>query len=198
MTWNNRGARWGALLVALLAALLTGACGSPAATPDQRGAAPGAAADAVAARPRPAWVELPSIQAKSTLIPLGLNPDKTVEVPPVDQPLQAGWYENSPPPGQIGPSVVLGHIDGHHEKGIFWRLREVKAGDKVLVGRQDGRTLTFVVSKVDQVAKSAFPTDAVYGDTADPELRLITCGGVFDHGTGNYRDNIIVYAKLAS
>ncbi|QWF83031.1 class F sortase [Amycolatopsis sp. CA-230715] len=184
--------RW---LVALLAILLLGGCGSEVTAP-----APEApvAANAGATTSLPDWVEVPSIAAKSSLVPLGLNPDKTVEVPPVDKPLQAGWYENSPPPGQAGPAVVLGHIDGNHQKGIFWRLRDVKAGDKVFVGTKDGKKLGFTVSKVDQVAKSAFPTDAVYGDTADPELRLITCGGVFDHETGNYRDNIIVYAKLAS
>ncbi|GAA1991812.1 class F sortase [Amycolatopsis minnesotensis] len=189
--------RWAALLAALVATLLLGGCGSDAPAPAAAPEAP-AAANAGETKSLPDWVEVPSIEAKSSLVPLGLNPDKTVEVPPVDKPLQAGWYENSPPPGQAGPAVVLGHIDGNHQKGIFWRLREVKAGDEVRVGTKDGKTLRFTVSKVDQVAKDAFPTDAVYGDTADPELRLITCGGVFDHDTGNYRDNIIAYAKLAS
>jgi hypothetical protein len=36
----------------------------------------------------------------------------------------------------------------------------------------------------------------VYGNTADPELRLITCGGKYDAANKNYLDNVIVYAKL--
>ncbi|MDQ4130605.1 MAG: class F sortase, partial [Actinomycetota bacterium] len=47
----------------------------------------------------------------------------------------------------------------------------------------------------ERVAKEAFPTARVYGNTPGPELRLITCGGVFDSTSGHYRDNVIVYAK---
>lgn len=193
------GRRWAALLSALVATMSLAACGSdPVAAPPPPAPTTQAAVNAGLARSVPTWVDVPSIAAHSTLVQLGLNADKTVQVPPVDEPLQAGWYNNSPTPGEVGPAVVLGHIDGDHKEGIFWRLHEVKAGDKVSIGRQDGSTLTFTVTKVDQVAKSDFPKDAVYGDTSDPELRLITCGGAFDASSHNYLDNIIVYAKLAS
>jgi LPXTG-site transpeptidase (sortase) family protein len=187
------------LLLALLMGSFLAGCGTssssaPKAAP--RTSAP--PANAGLARSIPAWVDIPAIAAKSSLVELGLNPDKSVQVPPVSQPLQAGWYEYSPTPGQTGPSVILGHIDGDHQEGIFWRLHEVKPGDQITVGRQDGRTLTFVVSKVDEVSKSAFPTSAVYGNTANPELRLITCGGAFDAATRNYLDNVIVYATLST
>jgi hypothetical protein len=33
-------------------------------------------------------------------------------------------------------------------------------------------------------------------DTADPELRLITCGGAFDSRSGHYQDNVVAYARL--
>ncbi|KAA2263492.1 class F sortase [Solihabitans fulvus] len=149
-------------------------------------------------RVQPAGVEVPRIGAKSTLVPLGLNADKTVQVPPVEQQMQAGWYTGGPNPGEVGPSVILGHVDGAGKPGIFNRLHEVKAGDEVLVTRTDGKVLRFVVSRTEQVAKSGFPSDAVYGDTTKPELRLITCGGSFDGAAHSYRDNIIVYAALAS
>ena len=54
------------------------------------------------------------------------------------------------------------------------------------------------VTKVDKVSKSAFPTEAVYGPTSDPELRLLTCGGAFDQAAHSYVDNVIVYAKLVT
>lgn len=190
--------RWAALLLALVATLSLVGCGAdtaaaPAAPPPP---ATTPAAPAGLAKSIPTWLDVPSISVHSTLVQLGLNPDKTVQVPPVDQPLQAGWYQHSPTPGQVGPAVLLGHIDGNHQKGIFWRLHDVKKGDKVQVGRQDGSTLTFTVTKVNQIAKSSFPTDAVYGNTTDPELRLITCGGAFDAAAHSYLDNIIVYATL--
>jgi LPXTG-site transpeptidase (sortase) family protein len=147
-------------------------------------------------RSRPTWVDIPAIAARSSLVQLGLNRDRSVQVPPVSEPLQAGWYEYGPTPGEIGPAVILGHIDGDHQEGIFWRLHEMKRGDKVRIGRQDGRIITFTVRKVDEVAKTAFPSKAVYGDTSNPQLRLITCGGAFDAATRNYLDNIIVYATM--
>lgn len=72
----------------------------------------------------------------------------------------------------------------------------MKVGDQVHVDRADGGKLTFTVAKVDQIAKKEFPTEAVYGNTNEPELRLITCGGKYDAASRNYLDNVIVYAKL--
>jgi sortase (surface protein transpeptidase) len=131
----------------------------------------------------------------SSLVGLGLNADGTVEVPPVTAPMQAGWFAGGPRPGEPGPAVILGHVNGGGHAGIFARLHELKAGDEVLIGRSDGGSARFVVRRVDQVAKNEFPTDAVYGDTAGPELRLITCGGTFDRAAHSYRDNVIVYAS---
>jgi LPXTG-site transpeptidase (sortase) family protein len=192
--------QWATLVVALAAGLALAGCGTDTAAAPPPAPAPAtataAAADAGLARSIPTSLDVPSIAVHSSLVQLGLNADKTVQVPPVDQPLQAGWYKNSPTPGQVGPAVLLGHIDGNHQEGVFWRLHDVKKGDKVQVGRQDGSTLTFTVTKVNQIAKSSFPTDAVYGNTTDPELRLITCGGAFDAAAHSYLDNIIVYATL--
>jgi hypothetical protein len=58
--------------------------------------------------------------------------------------------------------------------------------------------VTFIASWIERHDKDAFPTDAVYGDTPDPQLRLITCGGDFDRRERSYLDNIIVYAEPAT
>ena len=144
----------------------------------------------------PTELSVPRIGAKSSLIPLGLNPDETVEVPPVEKPTQAGWYKHARTPGESGPAVLLGHVDGNKQPGIFFRLKELAAGDEVEVSRKDGTTAKFRVRKTEQIAKDSFPTEAVYGETDQPELRLITCGGSFDQAAHSYRDNIIVYATL--
>ncbi|MGP4016964.1 class F sortase [Saccharopolyspora sp. 5N708] len=144
----------------------------------------------------PTWIEIPRIGARSSLVPLGLNPDRTVAVPPVQQPMQAGWYQYSPTPGSVGPAVVLGHVNGAGQDGIFARLRELRAGDEIRIGRQDGQVARFVVRRMAQEPKTGFPADEVYGDTAGPELRLITCGGSFDHTAHSYRDNIIAFAAF--
>jgi sortase (surface protein transpeptidase) len=198
-----------ALVVAFLAALvvlalaLGGGAEPPAAQPpparpvavNPAGEQP---ADAVAALPKsdPVSIDIPKIGARSSLVPLGVNADNTIQVPPVTTPLQAGWYTYAPTPGEVGPAVVLGHVDGNHQKGIFYRLKELAAGDRVSIARADGTTALFEVTKVHQVPKQEFEKEGVYDDTAGPELRLITCGGVFDRSAHNYVDNIVVYAQL--
>ena len=144
----------------------------------------------------PTELRIPKIGAKSSLIPLGLNPDETVEVPPVEQPMQAGWYKHARTPGESGPAVLLGHVDGNKEPGIFFRLKELSKGDEVEVSRKDGTTARFRVHRTEQIAKNSFPVEAVYGETTEAELRLITCGGSYDQSARSYRDNIIVYATL--
>jgi len=147
-------------------------------------------------RSLPVSLRIPAIDVQSTVVQLGTNPDHTIQVPPLDQVMQAGWYKNSPTPGEMGPAVIVGHVDSHVQEGVFFRLHELKAGDQILVSRQDGSTATFVVTKTVEDPKSQFPTDQVYGDTTDSELRLITCGGQFDKTTKSYLSNIIVFATL--
>lgn len=164
------------------------------------GRAPSPAQAAVPALPasEPVTLRVEAINATSSLIPLGLGADGTVEVPPLNQPLQAGWYRYGPTPGELGPAVVLGHVNAHGEHGIFARLSELGPGEDISIDRADGRTAVFTVTRVEQIPKTAFPTAAVYGDTTAPELRLITCGGQLDRERHSYRDNIIVYAALTA
>jgi LPXTG-site transpeptidase (sortase) family protein len=134
----------------------------------------------------------------SELVSLGLNPDGTLAVPTGPDYDKAAWYNGSPTPGSLGPSVLEGHVDSAaNGPSVFYRLGEVKAGDSIEVDSLDGTTSTFTVSRVEVYPKDAFPTMEVYGDTERPELRLITCGGDFDPATGHYRDNTVVYAELA-
>ncbi|MBW3639805.1 MAG: sortase [Actinobacteria bacterium] len=100
-------------------------------------------------------------------------------------------------PGDVGAAVFAGHIDLNGRQGVFSRLSTMRPGQEIDTVRPDGTPVRFVVTRVEQHPKNAFPTDAVYGPTDSPELRLITCGGSFDRGRGSYRDNIVVFARLA-
>ena len=121
--------------------------------------------------------------------------DNSIALP--TKPDRAGWFKGGPRPGQPGPAVVIGHVDMDHGPAVFFRLREMKPGEAVYVDRADGSTQQFTVTAVRQVAKSDFPTDDVYAPDLQPSLRLITCGGQFDHQAHNYLDNVIVFASPA-
>ena len=145
--------------------------------------------------PLPTRVKVPEIQVDSDLIYTNLKSDGTLETPSVHEPKQASWYSGSPRPGDVGPAIVLGHVDGDRQQGVFYRLRELKVGSQITIEREDRSTVSFTVYKVIHADKDDFPTNLVYGDTAGSEIRLITCGGVFNRAKRSYEDNIIVFGK---
>ncbi|MFB7473824.1 class F sortase [Kitasatospora sp. NPDC056184] len=181
------------------------ASAAPAATPAATGtAAPAvpAATGAAAAAPspfaasKPTRLLVPAAGVDAPVTGLGLNADGTVEVPTVERAGEAGWYRNGPTPGETGPAVLIGHYDTARGPAVFRGLPKLRPGDLIQVRREDGSTVDFKVRELVQAAKDAFPTAVVYGDTAAPELRLITCGGRIG-ADGHWTDNIIVLADLA-
>jgi sortase (surface protein transpeptidase) len=140
----------------------------------------------------PVRLSIPAIGVDTPLLRLGLQRNGEVEAPQSWQ--EAGWYTGSARPGQAGPAVILGHVDSTSGPAVFYRLAFLRPGDAVRVTRADGTVAAFRVSGRQQVAKSQFPTDLVYGPTLEPSLRLVTCGGTFDRTSGHYRDNVIVSA----
>ncbi|MFC1420520.1 class F sortase [Streptacidiphilus cavernicola] len=156
-------------------------------------------APAPLARSVPVRLEIPGIGVDTPVIRLGLAADGTVQVPPIAAHAPAGWYQGSPTPGQTGPSVILAHVTvGQYGDGVFLHLSRMKPGDRVVARLSDGASAVFTVYRVRTVAKSAFPTAEVYGNTARPELRLITCGGPRGSDGTGYLDNVVVFAALTS
>jgi sortase (surface protein transpeptidase) len=156
-----------------------------------------ALADVVASAPpphRPERVYIGSIGVDATIIDLGLNPDRTLEVP--EDIRLTGWWTGRSVPGEEGPSIVVGHVDSAAAgPGVFWRLRELDIGDVIHIERSDGSISEFRVIETELVLKDEFPTEKVYGSTEGSQLRLITCGGSFDQSTRSYLGNVIVYAE---
>ncbi|QDY80934.1 class F sortase [Streptomyces qinzhouensis] len=143
----------------------------------------------------PVHVSIPAIKVSSELLRLGLNSDRTVEVPTPEQGMTAGWYTGGAAPGEKGAAVIIGHNDTKYGPAVFKNLKKLGKGAKVTVRDARGKNLTFTVTATETVRKTAFPTQRVYGPTDTPELRLVTCDGEFD-AAGHPVDNLIVYAKL--
>ncbi|KUN76734.1 peptidase C60 sortase A and B [Streptomyces bungoensis] len=192
-----------AFVTAATASLLAG-CGprphpaasaAPSAGPPTPGRAPAGAVRALA-RSVPVRLAIPAIGVDTPVLRLGLAADGSVQVPPVTDHDRAGWYRHSPTPGQVGPSVILGHVTvGAYGDGVFRHLDRLRRGDGIAVRLENGASAGFTVTTVRTVAKAHFPTEAVYGDVDRPELRLITCGG--PRTGGGYPDNVIVFAALS-
>lgn len=147
--------------------------------------------------PLPVSVSIPAIDVQSELITVGLNSDGSLEVPPPGPDYdKAAWFKGSPRPGDVGPATIEGHVDSaRNGPSVFYKLGNLVAGDLVDVTRKGGSVTTFVVYEMHAFPKDGFPTLKVYGNTAGPELRLITCGGPFDTTTGRYVNNTVVFAR---
>jgi sortase (surface protein transpeptidase) len=196
--------RWAALALLVLALAACGEASSP------RPAAPAPVPTPSAHRPTsttvttalargaapPVRIRIPAIGVSAAVVRLGLNRDGTLQVP--EDFGVTGWFTGGPAPGETGPAVIAGHIDSRRGPAVFYRLHALRPGDRVAVERADGTTVQFAVEGSAQYPKRAFPTEAVFGPSPDPLLRLITCGGAFDRSTRHYRDNVVVTARLAS
>jgi hypothetical protein len=155
----------------------------------------------VPALPRslPVRVDIPAIGVHSQLLRLGLNPDGTIQVPSLTTAAdEAAWYEYSATPGEIGTSVIEGHVDSYLGPAVFFRLGALKPGDDVDITLANGETAIFRVTGVREYLKDEFPDGLIYGDTHYAALRLITCGGAFDTATGHYLSSTVVFASLMS
>lgn len=141
----------------------------------------------------PVSVAIPAIGVESPLVRLGLNRDRSMEVP--EDFSRAGWYVHAPRPGEVGPAVIAGHVSSSAGPGVFAELAELSPGDRVAVTRADGQRVSFTVDRVEQHPKGQLAEAGVYDDTDGPELRLITCGGEFDRQARSHRENVVVFAS---
>lgn len=195
------------LFALLVGALLLGGCSAP----DASSPPPAPAASATPRlEPAPAAVSIPKLGARSDLLVLGLNGDGSLQTPPVETPMAAGWYAGADinadgdetKPGQRGSAVIAAHVDGvvdgqQGQPGLFFRLHELAPGDEVLVDQAGGGQLRFLVQSVERLPKAEFPGERVYRAADLRRLNLVTCGGVFDRAAGHYVDNLVVFTTLA-
>ncbi len=171
-----------------------GSIGPPRSGHDRRPTSP--VAEQVLPRSKPVALDIPVIGVHSSLLSLGLNADGTVQVPSGTTYDEAGWYRYSPTPGSAGPAVILGHVSGAGSASVFFKLGDLRPGNRVMVTRRDGSVAVFEIKGIRHFPKDRFPTQLVYGNTNHAALRLITCGGSFNFSTGHFVDNIIAFASL--
>jgi LPXTG-site transpeptidase (sortase) family protein len=142
----------------------------------------------------PVRIVIPAIGVSSPVVAVGVNPDRTVQVPSNFH--EAGWFAPGTKPGAQGAALIVGHVDSYKGPGVFFHLPALRRGDRFRLRLRDGSTLRYVVTSTRQVSKSRFPWRLVDRKTARSTLRLVTCGGRFDTATGHYLDNYIVFAWL--
>jgi hypothetical protein len=200
-TWLTRLMGWGGTVLVVGGMVLVGVVlGSQIHAPRP---APGAAGTVGTARTMsvrrsmPLSVIIPAIGVRSPLLRLGRNHDGSMAVPSLDTSAQlAAWYRYSVTPGQLGASVIEGHVDSYTGPGVFFRLGALVPGDHIYVKLADGMTVNFRVTGVRLYLKSEYPAGLIYRASGYSALRVVTCGGQFDPATGHYLGSVVVFAVL--
>ncbi|MGC5038830.1 MULTISPECIES: class F sortase [unclassified Streptomyces] len=205
---------WVAAALLLTAHLVSGRAGSPdaggpphappataSAAPDAHAAPaarPSAASEAAPRLPRsePVRLLIPKIAVDAPFTDLAIGRSGQLDPPPPDDTNLVGWYAKGHSPGETGTAIIAGHVDTTTAPAVFARLGELKKGDRFHVRRADGSRATFVVDHKESFRKDAFPSERVYGDTPDAQVRLITCAGSYDRQARDYTENLVVFAHL--
>jgi Sortase domain len=211
--WRRAAGAIGALLIAGGAAVIAMAAAAqrhaPQPSPAQYGmTGPAPAVPALAAQgplmtpSAPVSIAIPDIGVHSKVFDVGVNPNGTIQVPPLgNSPLtnEAAWYRYSSAPGALGTSIIEGHVDSAASgPSVFYRLGALTIGQRIYINRHDKTIAVFRITAVRQYPKGQFPTSTVYGNARYAALRLITCGGQFDNTAHHYLSNTVVFAALAS
>lgn len=169
----------------------------PVYSPEQMGDPYASSTTAYLGESIPIRLRIPAIAIDAPFAdPLGLAQNGEVEVPNGYE--EVGWYKHGPTPGELGPAVVLGHVDSVAGPAVFYSLGQLSLGDEIEIEREDGSIAVFEVTALERYAQDDFPTELVYGNIDHAGLRLVTCTGVFDRGVRRYSHNLVVYAALKS
>ncbi|KIS29320.1 peptidase C60 [Arthrobacter sp. SPG23] len=148
-----------------------------------------------AAVPVPASLTVAGTSIDMTVVPVGVSPDKAMEIPEAFD--QAGWYRFGPAPGAAaGTAVIAGHVDTTSERAPFSQLKTLGAGASVQVGRLGAPALNYRVVSVELMAKDSFDGDSLFRRSGPHELKVVTCGGRWLQERMDYSDNVIVTAVL--
>jgi sortase (surface protein transpeptidase) len=184
------------------------AAGAPAApgpaVADER---PGTAGPSPSAKPAPppdplprspaTRLRVPSLGIDAPIVAVKVGAGQQLETPPLDKPKLVGWYQDGASPGEAGTAIAVGHRDTRTGAAVFAALAQVRPGRTIEARRLDGRTAVYTVDRVRVFDKARFPDKEVYGPSKRPELRVLTCGGLFSRRTG-YTSNVVVFAHLSA
>lgn len=146
----------------------------------------------------PRFITIEKLGVKSRIVPVGVTAENVVEAP--QSIFDSGWYSGSSKPGQTGATFIDGHVSGYSSSGVFGRISQLSAGDKIKVEMGNGKIYSYTVKSKETVPLKKVDMDkalSVPGGFASG-LNLMTCGGDFDASTSSYKGRTIIYTVLDS
>lgn len=98
--------------------------------------------------------------------------------------------------GEPGNAVISGHVDHLTGPAVFYDLKKLSPGDRVIVANRAGTELTFLVTSVETFKTEEAPLQRIFGATDSKHLNLITCTGRFNRKTQEHERRLVVFTEL--
>ncbi len=140
----------------------------------------------------PVRLKIPIIGVDSAVEDAYITRDGRMDVPQGS--VNVAWFALGPHPGQVGSAVIGGHYGiKNNVPFVFYKLNQLKTGDKVFVQDDKGALLTFVVRSIKLYSRNDDATPVFYSDDGLAHLNLITCEGIWNKVDGNYPLRRVVF-----
>ena len=144
---------------------------------------------------QPRQIDIPSIGASGCIQRVGIDQHNAIAVP--NNIHLAGWYVDSATPGDVGVSLLVGHVLGRYNDAIFANLKNIQVGDTIRVQMGDASWREFRVLSRDMYSIEQTSREQLrHIDGVERQLTLITCGGTWLPAQQTYDQRIVVRSQL--
>jgi hypothetical protein len=142
----------------------------------------------------PTRLELPELDDSAAVLPVSVADDGNLGIP--EDPQVLGWWRSGARPDSSAGAVLIdGHVDSdRYGIGFFVHLRRLRPGEHVVLTDGTGARTRWRIVQARKYPRDLLPADQLFSTDGPLRLILITCGGVFDHRSHSYPDNLVVLA----
>ena len=142
----------------------------------------------------PKYIKLPSVGIEGFIQNVGVDQNSQIAVP--NNVHFAGWFVDTVKPGEVGLSIIDGHLNGTSRGGIFRNLEKLTIGDEFSIEMGNGNINTFKVKEV-RTLDLDDAVDFLFSQQTNimSQLNLITCGGTYNKEARIYEQRVIVISE---
>ena len=144
----------------------------------------------------PRYISIPKLKITRTrVLRMGLDKEEAIKTP--RNVWDTGWYDGSSKPSEsTGAALIVGHVSGPTNGGVFYNLYRLSMGDEIQVTQGDGTVLTYkVISKEEVPADGMNMNNYLVSKNVDKAgLTLMTCAGEYNPKTQTYDKRLAVFA----
>ena len=145
----------------------------------------------------PVRLSIPIIGIDAPIETVGVTTSGDLAIPTQNPWEDVGWYSSGTFPGEMGSAVIDGHLDrpGGYP-AVFWRLRNLRVGNEVMVIDALGKTLHFRVTAIEYYPPQNAPIQQIFANQGGRYLNLITCAGDWIPSQHQTTLRLVVYTTL--